>query len=172
MLKLYKSGVSLIVLVITIIVIIILSGAVLLSLAINNPIGQAVKATFLNDVSAFQSELNTYTSSQYTNTLGSFDPTRLQADENSLTYMGTVDTSKTINDIIPSLNQNEKYAGSFEIINGKLAYSGIDTSQQEWAREQRLPVLATDYPDVTIIPTGNMIASSGTNLIYSVEQHT
>ncbi len=50
-----KKGISLIVLVITIIVIIILAGAVILSLADSNPIATANKATCLSDIANFRS---------------------------------------------------------------------------------------------------------------------
>jgi hypothetical protein len=52
-----KKGISLIVLVITIIVIIILAGAVILSLAQNNPIGQANQATREHDAAEVESAL-------------------------------------------------------------------------------------------------------------------
>jgi len=55
-----KKGISLIVLVITIIVIIILAGAVILSLAQNNPIGQANEATRAHDAGEVESALSMY----------------------------------------------------------------------------------------------------------------
>ena len=55
-----KKGISLIVLVITIIVIIILAGAVILSLAQNNPIGQANEATRTHDAGEIESALSMY----------------------------------------------------------------------------------------------------------------
>ncbi len=55
-----NSGISLIVLVITIIVIIILAGSVILSLADNNPISQANAAVFKSDISNIQDELRLY----------------------------------------------------------------------------------------------------------------
>lgn len=55
-----KKGISLIVLVITIIVIIILAGAVILSLAKNNPIGQANEATRAHDAGEVESALSMY----------------------------------------------------------------------------------------------------------------
>jgi hypothetical protein len=50
-----KKGISLIVLVITIIVIIILAGAVILNLADSNPISSANKATCLSDIANYKS---------------------------------------------------------------------------------------------------------------------
>ena len=62
-----KQGISLIVLVITIIVIIILAVAVILSIANNNPISNANKAKFQNDLKSIQEELDLYNASEYTN---------------------------------------------------------------------------------------------------------
>ncbi|MEG3038645.1 MAG: hypothetical protein RR810_07335 [Clostridia bacterium] len=53
-----KSGMSLIVLAITIIVMIILAGVVVIGLSKNNPIIKAQEATFKGDVSSFKEELS------------------------------------------------------------------------------------------------------------------
>jgi uncharacterized protein YpmB len=128
-----KKGISLIVLVITIIVIIILAGAVILSLSNNNPIAQANKVTYLSDIRNFQSELDLYEAKQYSDNLGVYDPTLLQADAISVTYNGTKDTSKNINNLIPSLKTATNYAGQFAVISGKLVYQGSDTNKQIWS---------------------------------------
>ncbi|MEG0873336.1 MAG: hypothetical protein RSG48_05235, partial [Clostridia bacterium] len=52
------AGISLIVLVITIIVIIILAAAVILTLNKNNPMKNANKASFQNDLDTFKSDLS------------------------------------------------------------------------------------------------------------------
>jgi len=130
-----KKGISLIVLVITIIVIIILAGAVIVSLSANNPILQATKAAYLSDVKNFQIELDLYKTKQFSDKLGSYDPTLLQADIDSVTYNGLVVSGITINDLIPSLGKSTKYNGQFYIINGKLVFGGNDVNKQDWARE-------------------------------------
>ncbi len=53
-----RKGISLIVLVITILVMIILSGVVIVSLSKNNPVGKAKEATFKTDVSTFEGDLS------------------------------------------------------------------------------------------------------------------
>ena len=83
-----KRGISLIVLVITIIVIVILAVAVILSIANNNPIENARKAAFLNDMSALKDELNLYIQKKFVDTQGSYDASSLSADANSLTENG------------------------------------------------------------------------------------
>ncbi|MEG2712249.1 MAG: hypothetical protein RR988_04415, partial [Clostridia bacterium] len=53
-----KNGMSLIVLVITILVMIILAGVVVVSLAKNNPIEKSKEALFKVDIIAFRDDLN------------------------------------------------------------------------------------------------------------------
>ena len=83
-----KKGISLIVLVITIIVIVILAVAVILSIANNNPIENARKAAFLNDMAALKDDLNLYTQKKLADSQGSYDVSLLSADANSLTENG------------------------------------------------------------------------------------
>ncbi len=130
-----RSGISLIVLIITIIIIVILAGTVILSLSDSNPILQATKASFLNDVKILQTELELSLSKEYLDSLGSYDITLLQANETSITYKGVEDKTKNIYDLIPSLKSNTQYSGQVEIIDGKLTYKGTDTNKQEWAKE-------------------------------------
>jgi hypothetical protein len=153
-----KQGISLIVLVITIIVIIILAGAVILSLASNNPISQASKSTFLSDLGNFKTEFDLYKSKQYLDNLGSYDPELLQANGSSITYNGVSDNTKSIEDIITTLDGNTKYAGKFEIKDGKLYFLGENTDEQEWANELGID---TDYVDyVGIIYTFSNAAAT------------
>lgn len=136
-----KMGISLILLVITIIVIIILAGAVILNLAKYSPIDQASKAKFQNDIRELQSELQLYISKQYTDNLGNYDPKLLQADENSITYDTTVDSNKSIDDIITSLPKTNYEPGDFAIVDGELVYKGDDTNLQDLAEEIGLQVI-------------------------------
>jgi hypothetical protein len=129
-----KKGISLIVLVITIIVIIILAGAVILSLSKNNPIIQATKATFLNDISSFQSELLLYQTRKYAENKGSYSVNLLQADESNLSDDGTVIVGGKISQVISGLSTGV-YNGQFKIIDGTLVYSGTDINKKSWAIE-------------------------------------
>jgi type II secretory pathway pseudopilin PulG len=159
--KFSKNGISLIVLVITIIVIIILAGAVILSLASNNPISQASKSTFLSDLGNFKTELDLYKSKQYLDNLGSYDPELLQANGSSITYNGVTDDTKSIEDIITTLDGNAKYAGKFEIINGSLLFLGENATEQEWANELGI---ATDHIDYV----GNIYTFTNASATYAV----
>jgi len=164
-----KNGISLIVLVITIIVVIILAGAIILSLSNNNPILQATKAVFVGDVGNFASELNLYEGNQYLDKLGEYDPTLLQADGASVTYDEVVDTSKTINDLIPTLGNKVKYAGQFQVIDGKLIFQGSDTNKQEWATEIGNEVIIVGEPKITIFSPSETLIIPGTDIKYSVK---
>jgi len=167
--KKHKKGISLIVLVITIIVIIILAGAVILSLASNNPISQASKAIYLNDVKNFETELELYKGKQFVDNLGSYNPALLQADNDSVTYNGIVDTSKTMNDVIPSLLQSSKYSGQFQVIAGKLIYGGLDTTKQGWTVEAGLEVVIIGEPKITILSPSPILAERGTDIVYTIK---
>ncbi len=130
-----KNGISLVVLVITIIIIIILAGAVLLNLLDSNVLLQASKATYLSNVRNFQIELDLYKQKQLLDNMGTYDPSLLYADLNSVTYNGNTDNTKTIYNLIPSLNLLEEYAEQFVVINGQLIYRELDSNKQEWAKE-------------------------------------
>jgi len=167
--KKQRRGISLVVLVITIIVIIILAGAVILSLSANNPISQASKATYLSDISNFKTELDLYKTQQYLNNSGTYDPTLLQADAASATYNSTVITSKTMNDLIPSLGRTPKYNGQFEVQNGELVFGGLDVNQKAWATEAGITVITIGAPKVTIIAPAVTAVAPGTDIVYTVK---
>jgi len=164
-----KNGISLIILVIIIIIIIIISGSIILSLSKNNPISQASKATYLSDLKNFQTELELYQSTQFVNNLGSYNPVLLQADNDSITYNGIIDTSRTMNNVIPSLLQSSKYSGQFQVIAGKLIYGGLDTDKQDWTREAGLEVVIIGEPKITILAPSQILAERGTNIVYTVK---
>ena len=164
-----KKGISLIVLVITIIVIIILAGSVILVLTNNNPIEQASKATYLSDLKNFQTELELFQTKQFSDNLGKYDPALLQADNDSVTYNGIIDTSKTMKDLIPSLETSDKYDGQLQIIAGKLIYGGVDTTKQDWAREIGIEVVIIGEPKITILTPSQTLAEQGTDIVYTIK---
>jgi len=168
-LKNKTKGISLIVLVITIIVIIILSGAIILSLSGNNPIASANKATYLSDLKNFQTELSLYQTKQFSDKMGEYDPTLLEADDASITYNGILDTSKTLTDLIPSLGSSTKYAGQFQVIDGQLVYGGLDTTKQDWSRETDVEVVIIGEPKITIVPPIQTIVEQGTDIAYTIK---
>jgi len=112
-----NKGISLIVLVITIIVIIILAGSVILSLYTNNPISQASAARFKSDAQEINSEFELWISSKYVSSGGTFDPSTVNIDNVSKTYGG-----QTISQILTTLKGDN--LDKYQILNGKLTYVG------------------------------------------------
>ncbi len=117
-----KRGISLIVLVITIIVIIILAVAVILSIANNNPIENAKKAAFQNDIATLKEELDLYIQKQYVDSQGTYKA----SDLNKL--------GEDIKDILPDIK--DKYIGKIAINGGSLEYTDESNMQEyNWASE-------------------------------------
>ena len=147
-----KKGISLIVLVITIIVIIILAVAVILSIANNNPIENAKKARFLNDLKTIQEEINLYNSKAYAD-----------AKSNGTEYVPAK---------IEDIKSAEKYKGKIEIRDGK-AIVNVTDKEKEWAEESNIKVLIPDeYQEVEYIEsTGTQYIDTKVeaNLVYGYE---
>ena len=114
-----KRGISLIVLIVTIIVIIILAAAVILTFSKNNPIESAREARFKEDIRSIQDELSMYLSSQYTKSLGDFDPTTVNLEGDKMT------------DELPS---TDGYIERIEIQSGKLVYKGENKQEKLWSK--------------------------------------
>ncbi len=117
-----RSGISLIVLVITIIIIIVLAGTVILSLASNNPIDTAREAEFKKTLAEYNNELTLWLSNEYLETLGSLDVTTINITKD----MGTYENLR-ISDIITIMSEED--SNIFEIQEGKLVYTGIDENE-------------------------------------------
>ncbi|MEG0643347.1 MAG: hypothetical protein RR489_05575, partial [Clostridia bacterium] len=115
-----KNGMSLIVLVITILVMIILAGVVIVSLAKNNPIEKSKEALFKADIIAFRDELNLSIANELalTNTLVKEDIDA--AGKDMLKY-------------IPSMTK--KYIPKIQIQDGSLMYIGTDKKEEKWFNE-------------------------------------
>ncbi len=135
-----KKGISLIVLVITILVIIVLASTVIISLSESNPILSAHEATFKSDVTTMQIELDMYITKMYAQELGNFDPNTMDG---------------LVSDFIPSVT---KYDNEFEVVNGKLVYKGEDNQTITYVRNMNLEI-ETDYDGTVEIiePTTNVI---------------
>ena len=117
-----KRGISLIVLVITIIVIIILAVAVILSVANNNPIENAKKATFQNDIITLKEELDLYIQKQYADSQGTYNVSDLNK------------SGEDIKNILPGIK--DKYIGKIAINGGSLEYTDESNMQEyNWASE-------------------------------------
>lgn len=153
-----KKGISLIVLVITIIVIIILASSVIINLSSNNPMQQSNEAAFKANLDAYYSLLSMYTSSEYAKSLGVYDPTTLNAG----TWDGVSSTTGTIKEFIPSITTAD--AKKFEIITGKLVYTGSVATEKTYVSSMGQPVGGVE---ATTIQTSNKTFSGGTNYLYN-----
>jgi hypothetical protein len=155
-----KKGISLIVLVITIIVIIILAGSVILSLSKNNPINTATEATFKSTLESYNSELTMSISKRYVTNF-SLDTTTL----NATVWDGLGTTLGTVKEFIPSMSVDD--AKNCVINEGKLVYIGTDVSKKQWAKDLGITnglVLSLDGSDFTNAPpTVNLTDRSGNN---------
>jgi len=120
-----NKGISLIVLVITIIVIIILAGSVILSLSTNNPIDKSKEATFKTNVGEYNSELALTVSGKYILS-PSFDPSTFDKG----VWDGNGNGAGTIKEYITSITVAD--AKKFEIRDSKLLYVGSDETEKNW----------------------------------------
>jgi hypothetical protein len=124
-----EKGISLIVLVITIIVIIILAGSVILSLSQNNPILQSKQAAFKSTAETYNSELTLAISSKYVQN-PSFTPSLFNAG-----IWNGIDANKlgTVKEYISSITAADGI--KYEIQGGRLVYTGSDLAEKAWLTE-------------------------------------
>lgn len=116
-----KKGMSLIVLVITIIVMIILSGVVIIGLTDNNPIEKAREATFKTDVGTYKEELNsTIINKKYDDRR--YDPVVINETD-----------AEEIKKYIPSFKK--EYEGILIIEEGELVFDGGAGEYKEWSED-------------------------------------
>ncbi len=136
-----KKGISLIVLVITIIVIVILAVAVILTLANNNPIENANKASFQNDLKAMEEEVNLYETDKYT-----------EANITGGTYTPTTVEGENMVDMFPSTSN---YEDKVKVENGKLVIieEALSEKEKEWASEIGLAA-GGEVANTPVIPAG------------------
>jgi|GEM_PF-3552516 len=123
------NGISLIVLVITIIVIIILAGSVILSITSSNPISKANEAKFKSNIGEYKSELAIAKSSKYLN-----DSTFKSSTLVTGAWDGTAtNIIGTVKEYIKSITVED--GANFTIQDGKLVYAGSDIDKKKWAME-------------------------------------
>jgi len=143
------NGITLIALVITIIVILILSGVAISSLFGGNGIlARAGEVRFKTEVSGYKEELQLYVLSQQMKSDEEFDTERF----NRIPYRAgvSVDVNGTIKEIMPDM-KNE-YAKVFEIRTGKIVYTGFDGKQAQWCSDLDIEVtdIIVDENDVLV----------------------
>lgn len=155
-----NSGVSLIILVITIIVISILAAAVIVNLAKNNPISQANEAKTKSDMQSYNDLFSLWLGKEYVSSLGSLDPTTVNVDKNGGTYVkdgGTIDI--TLNEVIPGIS-GTAYADKIIVDSGKLKFISNDIVEQNYAISSGIPlatytkIKGSNIYNIPYIPTG------------------
>ena len=135
-----RYGISLIVLVITIIVIVILAVAVILTIANNNPIENANKATFQNDLKTIQEDVRMYDITKYS------DETIAGRE-----YSGITTNGENMVNLFPS---SKNYKDKIDIIKGEVKVTSNVTEQEKiWANEIGIEVSSFDLWDGTVDTT-------------------
>ncbi len=146
-----KRGISLLVLIITIIVMIILASAVILSITSNNPISKANETKVKTDLTALKDEYNNFYSSalfdNVSNTKGYYTDKMNITKEGNIIYKGKVvneGENNSLANIMPSIVGTE-YEGKVFVADGKIYIDNRDQflseEQQEWAKEVGINVL-------------------------------
>ena len=146
-----KEGISLLVLIITIIVMIILASAVILSITGNNPISRANETKVKTDLTALKDEYNNFYSSalfdNVSNTKGYYTDKMNITKEGNIIYKGKVvneGENNSLASIMPSIVGTE-YEGKVFVADGKIYIDNRDNflseEQQEWAKEVGINVL-------------------------------
>ena len=184
-----KKGISLIVLIITVVVIIILATAIIVNIAQSNIIGNANQAVVKQDFKTMQEELNMYYADKYADTLGKFNSATFNADET---------TTPSIYDVLTTL-KGSKYDGYVTIVNGSIVLSeDIDEKIKKWAMEAIGVIIKDTEGDTTedatenivsindiltnpseyygkeveyVVESENLVASSSTDIITLAEQY-
>lgn len=148
-----KKGISLVVLMISIVVVVILSVATIVVINKNNPIDEANESVFKTNVDLYVSELNEYKASLIYSDEGDILSQSLNANSS---------TNPSIKDIITSMKDED--VKDFEIVDGKLSYIGTDKNKIEWAKY----VFEGDSRDKRDKITASMISESPTTYLGKV----
>lgn len=119
-----KKGISLVALVITIIVLIILTGTVILTMTNGNIIGKSKETVFKNNLATYQEVFTQEVLKRQLENQGAFNRTTINATSN-----GTGDSD--IRTWIPGIT--EQWASKLEISNGKLIFVGENEEEIDWA---------------------------------------
>ncbi len=151
-------GITLIVLVITIIILLILAGISISSLTGSGLFGKANEAKVKSIFSGVKEEFELYKMSKFAEDIN-FESGTLNAGKENLSYNGKLQEGN-IYSILRNLNK--EYENSFEIIKGELIFSSQDKDELEWALEMGMKI------NPYIIIDGELM-SSDTNLMLMDE---
>ena len=141
-----KKGISLVVLVITIVVIVTLTAAVMTNISKKELVKGANEATIRNNFRTLQEELEAFMAKKGISSKGKFRDSSLSADVNSVIYntKDSTSTESNIYDILPSL-KNTDYAENITIAGGKLVINDLDELSNQYALETIQDVKTTSF---------------------------
>lgn len=140
------KGISLIITIITIVISIIIMSAIFMSFSENGIITNVQKASFLNDLGNFKTELNLYNMKQKSKIDTKYNKILLYADQDTYIYDNIEDANKNIFDILKSLKRS-KYKEDFKIVYGQIVYQGENTKFKKYAEDYGIKLLENVLED-------------------------
>lgn len=126
-------GISMIALIITIVVLVILTGVIVLKLTDTNIMELGNEGSFKQNIRTYETDLADYIGNQDFEQHGKYDATMLYANSSVVKIAGEEVTGTTIKDVIPSLSHKD--ISKFIVEVGKLKYVGTKAKEQKWAKE-------------------------------------
>ena len=138
-----RKGISLIVLVITILVMLILSGVVIVSLSKNNPVEKAKEATFKENAKTYKDSLAMYITNNFA------ENTNMHKEEINASLLE--DMQKYITEFA------KKHVGVYEIESGELVYVGKKEEERKWMQEIGVRVVVDRLPAPSMDPAMSKI---------------
>jgi len=152
-----KKAISLIVLVITIIVMIVLAGAIILSLNNAGIINRSNEAVFKQNVKNYQSELSLY--------LGERLAENPKFNTSSLNVDAT--TTPNIKEVISSISDVD--STEFKVKNGELLYSGKDETKKQWAKEMSIVIEGEEVTENPVLTQSEYETKYATEIATATE---
>ena len=154
-----KKGISLIVLVITIIVMIVLAGAVILALSNSGIIEKATSSAFKTDVKTIKEEYE-YKMAELKLNDETFDQATLNASDTTLSYNTKTGEGGNLYSIVPTA---EKYKDEFEVRDGVLRYKGENYKKLNWAEEVGITTNRYEIVDGVLLSSNANLLLVGTD---------
>jgi type II secretory pathway pseudopilin PulG len=137
-----KKGLSLITLIITIVVIMILAGAIVITLLNSDILSEAKEAKFKSDMKTFEHSLNLRITSEILQ-----DPSFIQDSINAVRTPQD-ETQKNILEVIPEVKGD--YESKVEVESSKVIYSGSDYDEKVWTCELGMNVKGESCDDLQV----------------------
>lgn len=150
-----NKGITLIALVVTIIVLLILSGTVISMITGNDGIlTQAQETKFKSELSSLKDEYMLFINNKKLEAPTQFKEESVWASKNSLTYNTKTEENGNIEDILPSISKS--LLDKIEIVKGKLLIKTQSEREIEWAEE-----IGVGINPYEITEDGVLVSSNG-----------